>query len=171
LEYALYGSFLPIPDLSLFVLSEHASSVIPGELIVSKTGGKIVLNANRARVCVMVTNNGDRPIQVGSHYHFIETNKSLEFDRALSFGKRLDISAGSAVRFEPGETKSVTLVEIAGEKKISGGNSIATGFVLEMEARIPEVVARLLEMGYCHTPQVETFECRQYEMDRARYHS
>ncbi len=78
---------------------------------------------------IPVTNLGDRPIQVGSHYHFIETNASLKFDRATAYGKRLDIPAGTAVRFEPGETKTVKLVEIAGKKVIRGGNNLASGKV------------------------------------------
>lgn len=74
-------------------------------------------------------NLGDRPIQVGSHYHFIETNAALQFDRAKAYGMRLDIPAGAAVRFEPGETKTVKLVEIAGKKVIRGGNNLAGGKV------------------------------------------
>ena len=81
----------------------------------------------RATVELNVTNLGDRPIQVGSHYHFIETNAALEFDRAAAYGMRLDIPAGTAVRFEPGETKTVRLVEIAGKKIIRGGNNLASG--------------------------------------------
>jgi urease beta subunit len=76
-----------------------------------------------------VTNTGDRPIQVGSHYHFIETNTALKFDRGAAYGKRLNIPAGTAVRFEPGETRTVSLVEISGKKVISGGNNFATGAV------------------------------------------
>jgi urease beta subunit len=87
------------------------------------------LNAGRATLELQVTNLGDRPIQVGSHYHFIETNASLQFDRAAAYGKRLDIPAGTAVRFEPGETKTVRLVEIAGKKIIRGGNNLAGGRV------------------------------------------
>ncbi len=74
-----------------------------------------------------VTNLGDRPIQVGSHYHFIETNAALKFDRGKAYGKRLDIPAGTAVRFEPGDTKTVTLVDIAGNRVIRGGNNLADG--------------------------------------------
>src|SRR5207247_3778127 len=91
--------------------------------------GEIDLTSNRATVSLPVTNLGDRPIQVGSHYHFIETNASLRFDRAAAYGKRLDIPAGTAVRFEPGETKTVKLVEIAGKKIIRGGNNLASGKV------------------------------------------
>jgi urease beta subunit len=74
-----------------------------------------------------VSNRGDRPIQVGSHYHFIETNRALAFDRRASYGMRLDIPAGTAVRFEPGETKTVTLVAIAGARIVRGGNGWASG--------------------------------------------
>ena len=78
-----------------------------------------------------VTNRGDRPIQVGSHYHFIEVNRALEFDRSAAYGMRLDIPAGTAVRFEPGETRTVGLVSIAGRRVIRGGNSLADGPVTE----------------------------------------
>lgn len=125
LQLALHGSFLPIPALELF--GAPASEPIPGEY--ETDDGELVLNANRQTATVAVTNLGDRPIQVGSHYHFIETNASLKFDRAASYGKRLDIPAGTAVRFEPGETKTVTLVEIAGNKIIRGGNNLAGGEV------------------------------------------
>jgi urease subunit gamma/beta len=87
----------------------------------------VELNAGRETVSLAVTNLGDRPIQVGSHYHFIETNPQLRFDRGKAYGKRLDIPAGTAVRFEPGETKTVKLVEIAGDKVIRGGNNLASG--------------------------------------------
>jgi len=125
LELALYGSFLPVPDLSKFAATE--TEISAGETIVEP--GEIELNAGRPTVSLAVTNLGDRPIQVGSHYHFIETNKSLRFDREKSYGKRLDIPAGTAVRFEPGETKTVTLTDIAGEKIIYGGNALADGKV------------------------------------------
>lgn len=125
LSLALYGSFLPVPDRPAFQASTFAPS--PGECICQS--GDIELNAGRAAVKIEVTNLGDRPIQVGSHYHFVETNPKLRFDRTAAYGKRLDIPAGTAVRFEPGETKSVTLVEIAGERVITGGNSLASGKV------------------------------------------
>jgi len=76
-----------------------------------------------------VTNFGDRPVQVGSHYHFVETNSSLQFDRGAAYGKRLDIPAGAAVRFEPGDTKTIQLVAIAGAQVIRGGNNLADGRV------------------------------------------
>ena len=88
---------------------------------------EIVLNEGRSTLDLQVTNRGDRPIQVGSHYHFVETNRALTFDRRASYGKRLDIPAGTAVRFEPGETRTVTLVPIAGAQVIRGGNGWASG--------------------------------------------
>ena len=125
LELALRGSFLPVPDLSVFKPLPDEGE--PGSYQV--LDGEIELNAGRATVELPVTNLGDRPIQVGSHYHFIETNASLRFDRGAAYGKRLDIPAGTAVRFEPGETKTVRLVDIAGKKVIRGGNSLANGKV------------------------------------------
>ena len=125
LKLALHGSFLPVPDVSIFVL--NAAEPIPGATEIKD--GEIELNAGRATAEIPVTNLGDRPIQVGSHYHFIETNGALKFDRAAVYGKRLDIPAGTAVRFEPGETKTVKLVEIAGKKVIRGGNNLASGKV------------------------------------------
>ena len=127
LQLALHGSFLPVPELSVFQAT--AAEEIPGR--VYPADGELVLNADRPQVTVSVTNLGDRPIQVGSHYHFIETNASLKFDRAAAYGKRLDIPAGTAVRFEPGETRTVTLVEIAGNRVIRGGNNLADGPVTD----------------------------------------
>src|SRR5919108_111441 len=85
----------------------------------------------RETIRLEVKNTGDRPIQVGSHYHFVETNRALVFDRRAAHGKRLDIPAGTAVRFEPGETKTVSLVPIAGARVIRGGNAVADGEVSE----------------------------------------
>jgi urease subunit beta len=92
--------------------------MIPGEIITKD--GEIELNAGRTTVSVEVANTGDRPIQVGSHYHFYETNPALSFDREATKGYRLDIAAGTAVRFEPGQTRTVTLVEVAGDRTIYG---------------------------------------------------
>ena len=125
LALALYGSFLPVPELSAF--KPNPVEPVPGATEILE--GEIELNAGRATVEVAVTNLGDRPIQVGSHYHFIETNASLQFDRGAAYGMRLNIPAGTAVRFEPGETKTVKLVEIAGKKVIRGGNNLASGKV------------------------------------------
>ena len=92
--------------------------MIPGELLVDE--GEIELNAGRATVMVKVANTGDRPIQVGSHYHFAETNPALRFDRAAARGHRLDIPAGTSVRFEPGIDQTVQLVPLAGDRIVAG---------------------------------------------------
>ena len=92
--------------------------MIPGEMFIKD--GDIELNADRASVTITVSNTGDRPIQVGSHYHFFETNPALKFDRAKARGMRLDIAAGTAVRFEPGQTRDVTLVALAGTRTVYG---------------------------------------------------
>ena len=94
--------------------------MIPGECIAGD--GDIEINAGRERVTLAVANRGDRPIQVGSHYHFYETNEALDFDRERSRGFRLDIAAGTAVRFEPGQTRTVTLVALAGDRIVHGFN-------------------------------------------------
>ncbi len=99
--------------------------MIPGELIVQE--GDIELNAGRPTVQMQVANTGDRPIQVGSHFHFFEVNSALTFDRASSRGMRLDIPAGTAVRFEPGDEKQVTLVPYAGTREVYGFNAQVEG--------------------------------------------
>ena len=92
--------------------------MIPGEILT--LDGDIELNAGRERISVRVANTGDRPIQVGSHYHFYETNQALSFDRAATLGFRLDIAAGTAVRFEPGQEREVTLVKLGGDRRVFG---------------------------------------------------
>jgi urease subunit beta len=92
--------------------------MIPGETFIKE--GEIELNRGRKTVTLAVTNTGDRPIQVGSHYHFFETNPALKFDRKKARGMRLDIAAGTAVRFEPGQTREITLVAVAGKRTIYG---------------------------------------------------
>ncbi|MGD2117214.1 MAG: urease subunit beta [Chromatiales bacterium] len=99
--------------------------MIPGEIIAAD--GNIELNAGRETISVQVANTGDRPIQVGSHYHFYETNSALEFDREASRGFRLNIAAGTAVRFEPGQTREVELVAYAGDRKVFGFNGKVMG--------------------------------------------
>lgn len=113
LALALYGSFLPVPSRELFASRPaEPAAPIPGELLIKP--GEIALNAGRREVTLTVTNRGDRPIQVGSHYPFEDTNRALDFERPLAEGMRLDIPAGAAVRFEPGESKTVHLVAVAG---------------------------------------------------------
>ena len=112
LALALYGSFLPVPDVSVFTRApEAAPAVVVGELFVQP--GEVLLNGNRDAITLEVTNIGDRPIQVGSHYPFEDTNTALQFDRENARGMRLDIPAGTAVRFEPGERKKISLVRAA----------------------------------------------------------
>jgi urease subunit gamma/beta len=125
LELALYGSFLPAPSIRPRpeAMPQAVGAIIPGEIACAS--GEIDANAGRDVVQIVVTHRGDRPIQVGSHYHFVETNRALDFDRRAAYGMRLDIPAGTAVRFEPGETRTVSLVAIAGRRVIRGGNDFA----------------------------------------------
>ncbi len=99
--------------------------MIPGEFFVKP--GNIELNAGREAVEITVANTGDRPIQIGSHYHFAETNAALRFDRAAARGRRLDIAAGTAVRFEPGQTRTVRLIEYAGGRIVHGFRGLTEG--------------------------------------------
>ena len=99
--------------------------MIPGEYLLGD--GDVVANEGRRTVELQVENTGDRPIQVGSHFHFFEANRALRFDRAQAFGMRLAIAAGTAVRFEPGDAKRVTLVEVAGARTVYGLNSLTEG--------------------------------------------
>ena len=104
------------------------SKMIPGELIVDDAkGADHVLNPKRATVTLVVENSGDRPIQVGSHYHFAETNAALRFDRAVARGMRLNIASGTAVRFEPGQQRTVELVAYAGDRRVWGFRGLVNG--------------------------------------------
>ena len=99
--------------------------MIPGEYLLGE--GDIVANAGRRTLELTVANTGDRPIQIGSHFHFFEANRALRFERAQAFGMRLNIPAGTAVRFEPGDEKRVTLVELAGSRRVFGLNALTQG--------------------------------------------
>ncbi|MEL7345176.1 MAG: urease subunit beta [Pseudomonadota bacterium] len=103
------------------------AKLIPGEVLTAP--GDITLNEGREAITLMVANTGDRPVQVGSHYHFAETNSGLEFDRAAAKGMRLDIAAGTAVRFEPGQRREVQLVPFDGERRVFGFNKVVMGRV------------------------------------------
>ncbi|KAJ3043816.1 hypothetical protein HDV00_004224 [Rhizophlyctis rosea] len=165
LNTALYGSFLPVPDKSVFGSADEDEEA-PGAVIVKP--GKIVINEGRKRYSLKVTNNGDRPVQVGSHYHFIEVNAQMKFDREIAYGRRLDIPAGTAVRFEPGETKLVTLTDIAGEKVIFGGNGLATGPV--DVNRLPQIIANLQARGFAHEKLTQAIAPPSpHQIDRNRY--
>jgi urease beta subunit len=101
--------------------------MIPGEYLLEEASGAIEANAGRRTVRVLVKNTGDRPIQVGSHYHFFEANRSLAFERSLAYGRRLNIPAGTAVRFEPGDEKEVELTEFGGRRVVHGANGLVGG--------------------------------------------
>ncbi|XP_010248912.1 PREDICTED: urease isoform X2 [Nelumbo nucifera] len=152
LELALHGSFLPVPSLDKFSGKDICTS--PGEIIYEV--GNITLNAHRRAVILLVTNTADRPVQIGSHYHFIEANPYLIFDRKRAYGMRLNILAGTATRFEPGETKRVTLVSIGGHKVIKGGNGIADGAV--DVSRIAEVMKAVHDRQFGNAEEIEARE-------------
>lgn len=125
------------------------SEGIPGQIWCAP--GELELNAGREVRHLTVTNYGDRPIQVGSHYHFFEVNRALQFDRQLALGFRLDIPAGTAVRFEPGDTKEITLVALAGARRVLGLNHLVNGELDQPEVRA-WAMQRILEQGFGHTP-------------------
>lgn len=152
LELALVGSFLPIPQLNSFVPDVEERGLVPGAYFFPITD-KICINKGRSRISINVTNCADRPIQVGSHYHFIETNPMLKFDRIASYGRRLDIASGTAVRFEPGESRHISLVEIGGHRVITGGNGLATGPVNVDNAT--HIKQRIAKEGFLHEEEEE----------------
>ena len=160
LVLALEGSFLPVPDVSIFDRRRTSattaattttdddddddygdSTVIPGQMLISPTLPDIEINPSRSLIELCVTNTGDRPIQVGSHYPFLETNAALVFDRKLSLGRRLNVPSGASVRFEPGERKTVTLVSLGGNNNVVCGNGL-TGGAASM-ANWPEIEKRM----------------------------
>ncbi|MCJ1483685.1 Urease [Schaereria dolodes] len=171
LEKALYGSFLPIPLQELFPLpdpAEYEAKKMPGAIVPVKEG-RITLHEGKKRINLKVTSKGDRPIQIGSHYHFIETNPQLEFDRLKAYGYLLDIAAGTSVRFEPGDTKTVTLVEMSGHKVIRGGNHIAHGHV--DIARADDITKKLQEGGFANVPEPsgDSTHINPFSMTREAY--
>mmetsp|Transcript_60404 Transcript_60404/g.139262 ORF Transcript_60404/g.139262 Transcript_60404/m.139262 type:complete len:778 (+) Transcript_60404:313-2646(+) len=166
LDLALQGSFLPIPDLTVFG-GEEVDEVVPGKVMVGEE--PVEINAGRRLIELTVTNTGDRPVQVGSHYHFIETNKALVFDRQQCIGMRLNIPSGSSVRFEPGETKAVTLVEISGAKRVVSGNLLVDG--LAVPERTEEIMQRVEARGFGHRPTEPAHAGTPLKLDRAQYAS
>lgn len=121
----------------------QADEMIPGEIVAAE--GEIELSPGRESKSVTVINRGDRPIQIGSHYHFFETNPALEFDRRASFGTHLDIPSGTAVRFEPGESRSVNLVAFGGSQVIEGFNNLTDGRVA---TELDQATTRAVDGGY-----------------------
>ena len=110
-----------------------AGTVVPGEIVTPE--GEIELNAGRQKTVVTALNTGDRPIQVGSHFHFFEINKAMDFDRSAAFGKRLDIPSGTAVRFEPGQSKEVVLVTFGGTQTLGGLNNLTETMPIDDKSR------------------------------------
>jgi urease beta subunit len=119
--------------------------MIPGEYFFD--GEPLELNAGRPTLTVSVTNTGDRPVQVGSHYHFFEANRALVFDRAAAYGMRLDLPSGTAVRFEPGEVRTVRLVRLGGQRRVYGGCGLVMGS-LDDPATRQRSFARLAQTGF-----------------------
>jgi urease subunit gamma/beta len=109
------------------------TSMIPGEYLVDE--GEIELNANKEIITIEVENKGDRPVQIGSHYHFFEVNSALAFDRNQAYGKRLDIAAGTSVRFEPGSSKKINLIDFGGRRYVSGFNGLVEGFLDDVNVK------------------------------------
>jgi urease len=154
LDLALYGSFLPTPSNALFPPQPKEpfgslKCTPPGILLAPTTHPSMVLNAGKSSILLQITNTSDRPIQVGSHYHFIEANAYLSFDREHAYGRRLDIPAGTASRFEPGEVKTVSLVTIGGGKIVRGGNNLVDGPVTGVTAP-PDVMEKISTLGFLH---------------------
>lgn len=148
LVLAFHGSYIPAPSMDMFK-SLPNEDLIPGEVLPLST--PIVLNKNREISNLQVHNCSDRPIQVGSHYSFIETNPALEFDRKASYGKRLNIAAGTSVRFEPGETKVVALVPVAGNAVVRGGNDLCDGPI--NPASLDSVLSKVSQQGFKNKPK------------------
>jgi urease subunit gamma/beta len=122
--------------------------MVPGELLLSSE--PIMINAGKEALEVAVTNTGDRPIQVGSHFHFFEVNRALRFDRAAAYGHRLDIPAGAAVRFEPGESRPVRLVALGGAREVWGCNGLVQG-ALDAPGAREAALTRMRERGFADT--------------------
>lgn len=132
-------------SLASLIKAELAKPVIPGQILLGV--GDIKANAGRSTKELLVANTGDRPIQVGSHCHFFEANRALRFDREQAFGFRLSIPAGTAVRFEPGEEKRVTVVALAGKRVAHGINALTEGSLDDSQVKV-KATARAVELGF-----------------------
>ncbi|RKK68716.1 Urease [Fusarium oxysporum] len=156
LKMALYGSFLPIPTSDLFPTVNEADFhplAMPGAIRPADTGD-IVLNAGRSRVRLTVTNQGTRAVHIGSHFHFMETNPDLDFDRGKAYGYHLDLPAREFLRFEPKEPKTVTLVQIGGSRIIQGGSGYVKGPV--DPTNVQKILQQLQQAGYRHSLEGST---------------
>ncbi|WZH42201.1 Urease [Fusarium acuminatum] len=173
LKMALYGSFLPVPDKALFPPLNEADFhplAMPGAIKPSESGD-IVLYEGRPRTRVTVTNKGTRAVHIGSHFHFMETNPDLEFDRTKAYGYHLDLPAGDFLRFEPNEPKTVTLVQVGGSRVIQGGSGFSKGPV--DPKYVDKILQRLKQAGYRHSSeQSKTQEhIEPCSIDRTKYAS
>jgi urease subunit beta len=126
--------------------------MIPGEYLLDEAAGPLQANSGRPTIRIVVQNTGDRPIQVGSHFHFFETNSSLSFDRPAAYGLRLNIAAGTAVRFEPGEEKEIELTGFAGKRVIHGGNGLVDGPLGSSGAR-ERAIEKASKLGFASTAE------------------
>ncbi len=118
----------------------------PGEIVVAD-GPPIRANAGRSMATLLVQNRGDRPIQVGSHFHFFEANRALRFDRALTYGMRLNVAAGTAIRFEPGEEKEITVVSLGGSREVYGNNGLVMG-ALDSPENQSKALTAIADQGF-----------------------
>ena len=125
-----------------------SDSIVPGELMPDETG--LTINEGRETTEVTVANTGDRPVQIGSHFHFFEVNAALAFDREAAYGMRLNVPAGTAVRFEPGDSKTVELVAIGGKRRVSGMNGLTEGTV---DSGASEATKRASSAGFATTDE------------------
>jgi urease subunit beta len=137
-------------------------TIVPGEIL--PRDEPVTINAGRETATVTVANTGDRPIQVGSHFHFFEANRALEFDREQAFGKRLNILAGTAVRFEPGERAEVDLVDIGGKRRVQGMNNLVDGSAKGKENR-EAALAKAREEGFRFADEGESAGAEGSEED------
>lgn len=168
LSLALYGSFLPEPSKDKFPkVKPLAEKERAGAMILRKE--KIQLTPGRKRFHLEIKNGGDRPIQVGSHFPLLEANRALIFDRVLSYGMHLDIAAGTACRFEPGERKTCAVVEIGGSKVLHGGNGVAPGPF--SEGKRGQIESKIKAMGFGHEQQASIKSADAPEIDRETYTS
>lgn len=115
------------------ITTSKKAKIEPGEYFVSE--GEIALNENKELTTIQVENRGDRPVQIGSHYHFFEVNKELDFNRSEAYGKRLDVPAGTSVRFEPGSSKEINLIDFSGKRYMSGFNGLVEGFLDDVSTK------------------------------------
>jgi urease len=169
LKAALEGSFLPVPDVAVFQSAADSGSMIPGKIHYHDQD--IVLNETKDHIEIPVTNTGDRPIQVGSHYAFVETNAALQFDRQAAIGMRLSVPSGASVRFEPGERKNVTLVQIGGSQNVVTGNLLTNGPVpsaADTDA-VRVIMDRVAAGGFLHEPVPKPAAGKPYVLDRRAY--